>query len=105
MKRVADVSQDVVIVAREVKGYCSAKIKVGDKIVVKGPNICLDETDVICGYALAGLFPVIFAVRLGVNLDEIGLTKRYWQCIDAGPPHTPGGTVLFEVIPLQKFNE
>jgi hypothetical protein len=45
--------------------------------------------------------PVVFAVRLGVNLKDMGLKGRLWQCVDPGPPYTEGGTVLFEVLPLE----
>ncbi len=101
-KRVAEVSNDVAIVARKVEGYCSAGIKEGDKIVIRGPNVSLEETDVICGYAFSNVFPAVFALRLGVNLRDLDLEGRLWQCVDPGPPHTPGGRVLFEVVPLEK---
>lgn len=100
VKRVADLTRDVVVIAREVKGLCSAGIKKGDKIYMEGPNISLEKSDPICGYALASLMPVIFSVRLGVSFAELGLKGRLWQCVDPGPPYTQGGTVLFEVIPV-----
>ncbi len=102
VKRVAEVSKDVAIVARKVEGYCSAGIKEGDKIVIRGPNVSLEETDVICSYAFSNVFPTVFALRLGVNLRDLDLEGRLWQCVDPGPPHTPGGRVLFEVVPLEK---
>ncbi len=99
-KRVAEVSRDVEIVAKEVRGVCSAGIKPGDRIVIRGPNISTEESGPICGYAFSNIYPTVFAVRLGANLDEMGLFGRLWQCVDPGPPHTAGGTVLFEVRPL-----
>ncbi len=62
----------------------------------------MEKSDKVCGYALSNIMPVTFAVRLGVNLDELGLKGRLWQCVDPGPPYTEGGTVLFEVLPLDK---
>lgn len=103
MKNVGEVTRDVVVVAREVEGHCEAGIKPGDKIVTRGANICLDETDVMCGYAFSSIFPTLFAVRMGVDLEKLGLSGRRWQCVDAGPPHNPGGRVLFEIIPKDEF--
>ncbi len=101
-KRVVEITRDVVAEAKEVKGKCSAGIKEGDKIVIRGANISLEESDNVCGYALANIMPTIFAVRLGVDLEELGLKERLWQCVDPGPPYTEGGTVLFEVYPLKE---
>ncbi|HHU69538.1 MAG TPA: TIGR04076 family protein [Thermoanaerobacterales bacterium] len=103
VKRVVDVTRDVVVIAREVKGKCAAHIKPGDKIVIEGANISLEKSDNVCGYALSNIMPVIFAVRLGVDLDKLGLKGRLWQCVDPGPPYTEGGTVLFEVLPMGKI--
>ncbi|NPV71445.1 MAG: TIGR04076 family protein [Firmicutes bacterium] len=105
MKRVAEITREVEIVAREVKGHCAAGIKPGDKIVLKGANICKEKSGPICGYAFCGLYPVVFAVRLGVDLDNLGLEGRLWQCADPGQPYTPGGTVLFEVRPFKGLKE
>lgn len=100
MQRVADIAKDVEIVARQVIGQCSAGIKEGDRVVIRGANIVKEESGPICGYAFAGIYPVVFAVRLGADLEGLGIQGRLWQCVDPGPPHTPGGTVLFEVRPL-----
>ena len=98
--RVVDVTRDVEIIAREVKGGCAARIKPGDRVVMRGANISLEESGPVCGYAFCGVFPVVMAVRLGVDLDNLGLEGRLWKCADPGPPYTPGGTVLFEVRAL-----
>lgn len=91
---------DLVITAKEVKGHCAAGIKTGDKIVLRGANISLEETDRICGMAFAGIYPIIFAARLGKDLKELGLSDRTVQCVDPGPPHSEGGTVIFEIKPI-----
>ncbi len=100
MRRVADITRDVEIIAREIRGTCSAGLKVGDRIVLRGANIVKEESGPICGFAFCGVYPVAFAVRLGADLARLGLQGRLWQCVDPGPPHTPGGSVLFEVRPL-----
>lgn len=102
MKRVADITRDVAVIVRKIEGSCAAGIKIGDKIVIRGANVSLSETDTICAYAFSSLMPVIFAVRLGVNFGELGIQGRLWQCVDPGPPHTPGGTVFFEVLPYEE---
>jgi uncharacterized repeat protein (TIGR04076 family) len=92
---------DLVITAKEVKGHCSAGIKEGDQLVLRGANISLSESDRICSFALANLYPVIFAACLGHDIKDLGLTQRTVQCIDPGPPESSGGTVLFEIKALE----
>lgn len=92
---------DLVITAKEVRGNCAAGIQPGQKIVLRGANISLAESDNICGFAFANLYPVIFAARLGKDPAELGLTERTVQCIDPGPPYSSGGTVLFEIRALE----
>ncbi|TCL59771.1 putative repeat protein (TIGR04076 family) [Hydrogenispora ethanolica] len=91
---------NLVITAKEVKGHCSAGIRAGDRVVLRGANIALDESDKVCGFAFASLYPVIMAARLGHDLKDLGLSERLVQCIDPGPPHSAGGTVLFEIKAL-----
>ncbi|MDR3589461.1 MAG: TIGR04076 family protein [Negativicutes bacterium] len=92
---------DLVITAKEVKGRCAAGIKAGDKIVLRGANISLTESDKVCGFAFANIYPVVFAARLGNDLKDLGLVERTVQCIDPGPPYTEGGTVFFEIKALE----
>ncbi|WP_371380009.1 TIGR04076 family protein [Sporomusa aerivorans] len=91
---------DLVITAKEVKSTCSAGIQTGDKIVLRGATLSLTESDRICGFAFANIYPAVFAVRLGKDLRELGLVTRTVQCIDPGPPYSEGGTVLFEIKAL-----
>jgi uncharacterized repeat protein (TIGR04076 family) len=92
---------DLVITAKEVKGHCAAGIKAGDKVVLRGANISLTESDKVCGFAFANIYPVVFAARLGKDLKDLGLVERTVQCIDPGPPYTEGGTVFFEIKALE----
>lgn len=105
MKSVAKITRDVVAVAREVKGSCAAKIKVGDVLYFSGANIVKEKSDEICAYALSNIMPVIFACRLGVDFEKLGIGGRWWQCVDPGPPYTPGGTVLFEILPADEYEK
>jgi uncharacterized repeat protein (TIGR04076 family) len=102
MLRVVDVTRDVAIVVREIRGYCSAGFQVGDRIIIRGANIVKDESGPICGYAFSNIYPSIFAVRCGVDFAHLGLPNRLWQCVDPGPPWTAGGTVYFEIVPLDQ---
>lgn len=88
---------DVVITAKEVRGHCAAGLKQGDKVVLRGATISLAESDKVCSFAFANIYPAVFAARLGKDLKELGLSSRTVQCIDPGPPYSEGGTVLFEV--------
>lgn len=88
---------DIMITAKEVKGHCAAGLKAGDKVVLRGATISLQESDAVCSFAFANIYPAVFAARLGKDLKELGLATRTVQCIDPGPPYSEGGTVLFEV--------
>jgi uncharacterized repeat protein (TIGR04076 family) len=92
---------DLIITAKEVKGTCSAGIKAGDQIVLRGATISLEESSRVCGFAFANIYPVIFAARLGKDLKDLGLTERVVQCIDPGQPFSEGGTVLFEIKAIE----
>ncbi|WP_456422293.1 TIGR04076 family protein [Thermococcus sp.] len=83
----------------EIRGKCPV-FKLGDKIVIEGPQIKLDETDAICTHAFASLLPYLVALRKGIKPKELGLgkgEKAYIQCLDPGEPYTNGGTVIFEI--------
>ncbi len=102
MKRVADVTRDVEVIVREIRGRCAAGLKVGDRMVFRGANIVKEESGPLCGYALSNIYPSIFAVRCGVDFEAMGMGGRVWQCTDPGPPWAPGGTAYFEIRALNK---
>ena len=69
-------------------------------MVIKGPEIVLNETDAVCTHAFASILPYIVALRKDIKPREIGLgtgKKAYVQCPDPGPPYTEGGSVVFEI--------
>ncbi|NJE10986.1 TIGR04076 family protein [Thermococcus sp. MAR1] len=83
----------------KIRGKCPV-FNLGDRIVIEGPKVKLDETDAICTHAFASLLPYIVALRKGIKPSELGLgkgKKAYVQCLDPGPPYTDGGTVIFEI--------
>ncbi|AMM53860.1 TIGR04076 family protein [Pyrococcus kukulkanii] len=87
----------------EIRGKCPV-FKLGDKIVIEGPKVILEETDAICTHAFASLLPYIVALRKGLKPYELGLgrgEKAYIQCLDPGPPYTEGGTVIFEITVIR----
>ena len=91
----------LVIKAKEIRGKCPV-FEVGDRIAIDVPKIISKETDALCVHALGSMLSMIVALSRGVSFKELGLAKEegevgYVQCLDPGPPHTHGGTVLFEI--------
>jgi len=82
----------------EIKEKCPV-YKVGDRMVIDGPKIVLEETDAVCVHALSSLLHYVIALDEGVNPRKLGLSKdsenAYIQCVDPGQPYTDGGTVVF----------
>ncbi|AEC52181.1 hypothetical protein PNA2_1266 [Pyrococcus sp. NA2] len=97
----------LVIKVKAIRGSCPV-FKIGDKIIIEGPEVKLNETDALCIHAFASILPYIIAFRKGVKPNEIGLgteKKAYVQCPDPGPPYTPGGTVVFEITVIRNETE
>ena len=91
----------LVITAKEIRGKCPV-FKIGDKIVIDVPEIIPQKTQALCVHALGSMLSMIVALSREVSFKELGLAKEegevgYVQCLDPGPPHTPGGTVVFEI--------
>jgi uncharacterized repeat protein (TIGR04076 family) len=86
----------------EVRGKCPVH-KVGDKIVVDGPNIVLEKTDALCIHALSVILHYAVALDEGADPVKLGLTTIkdrehvYLQCVDPWKPYTEGGTVIFRI--------
>jgi len=91
----------LVVTVKEIRGKCPV-FKVEDKIVVEEPEIVPEKTDALCVHALGSMLSMIIALSRGSSFKELGLSKEegdigYVQCLDPGPPYTPGGTVIFEI--------
>jgi len=88
------------IKVHEIRGKCPVH-KVGDKMVIDGPEIVLDKTDAVCVHALSTLLHYVVALEEGADPVKLGLTKpeekeyAYMQCVDPGEPYTQGGTIVF----------
>lgn len=84
----------------EVEGICPV-FEQGDKIIIEGASLDLEQTDAYCVWASSSWMPYLLAIRSGVPADEIGLSHEqdtyYVQCLDPGKPYTPGGTVVFKI--------
>jgi len=91
----------LIITVKEVRGKCPV-FKVGDRIVIEGPDVVPDKTDALCVHALGSMLSMVIALGRGISFKELGLAKEegdigYIQCLDPGPPYTLGGTVIFEI--------
>lgn len=84
----------------EIRGTCPVH-NIGDRIVIDGPRIVLEETDAVCVHALSSLLHYVIALDDNVDSVKLGLSKpedhknAYIQCVDPGEPYTSGGTVIF----------
>ena len=58
----------------EVRGTCPVH-KVGDKILIDGPKILLEETDALCVRALSTLLHYVVALEKEADPIKLGLTK------------------------------
>ena len=91
----------LIINVKEIRGKCPI-YKVGDKIVIQPPEIIPEQTDALCIHALGSMLSTLVPLSRGISFKELGLAHEegnvgYIQCLDPGPPYTPGGTVIFEV--------
>jgi uncharacterized repeat protein (TIGR04076 family) len=88
------------IEAIDIQGTCPV-FKKGDKIIINGPQIDMENTDAMCIHALPSLLHFSLALREGVDPGKLGLSKEegvaYIQCPDPGESFTPGGTVTFRI--------
>ena len=93
----------------EIRGKCPVH-KVGDRILVDGPRMVLEETDSVCVHALSPLLHYVAALEEGADPVKLGLSKpedkehAYIQCVDPGEPYTNGGTVIFRCRRIERRN-
>lgn len=89
----------------EIRGKCPVH-KVGDKMIIDGPRIVLEETDAVCVHALSSLLHYVIALDEGIDPRKLGLSKErrkaFIQCVDPGEPYTHGGTVIFKCSRIKK---
>jgi uncharacterized repeat protein (TIGR04076 family) len=65
-------SKRVVVTVKEVKGFCRAEYKVGDKFIVEDSNISLNESTRICASAFSAMYPKIYSLRRGLDPSLLG---------------------------------
>lgn len=88
------------IVVEEIKGRCPVH-ELGDRMVIDGPEIVVEETDSLCTHALSTLLHYTTILDYEWCPLKLGLTREgdeehaYMQCVDPGQPYTEGGTVIF----------
>ena len=89
------------IIVHEIRGKCPV-YKIGDKIIIKEPEIVLSKTDALCTHALSTLLHYTLILEHKWCPVELGLTMKndkkhaYMQCVDPWKPYTDGGTVIFK---------
>ena len=100
----ASLTFKIEVEAVKVRGRCPV-YKVGDKMVIKMPELVISETDKVCIHALIGIQTLLQAMARGCSARELGIGEKedegYVQCPDPGPPYTTGGTVLFRIRRVQ----
>ena len=102
-------SNKLILKVIEIKGHCPV-YKVGEKTIISGSEIDLENTDKACVHALLSLGSFIVGLREGIPPLTVGLSKKkggpaYFQCLDPDPPWTNGGKVLFEVSRVPAKND
>jgi uncharacterized repeat protein (TIGR04076 family) len=95
------------ISVHKIKGRCPVH-EVGDKIIIKDPEIIVDKTDKICTHALSTILHYTTILEHNWCPVKLGLTHKkdpqhaYMQCVDPGSPYTDGGTVIFRCKKIEE---
>lgn len=88
------------ITVKEVRGKCPI-YKAGDEIIIEDFYVKSKKSKDICMHALSAMHTLLSAFAHGCSAKDLGIGSKedigYLQCPDPGPPHTEGGTVLFEI--------
>lgn len=89
------------IEAFKIEGECPV-FQQGEKMIIRGPTIDLQQSDSVCIHALFSLGFFIVALREGINPKKLSLDREedgyaYFQCLVPGKDYTRGGTVLFRL--------
>ncbi len=91
---------DVEVEVEEVRGYCAAGYKRGDKFVIRGFYIEPNGSR-ICIHAITGMMSLLSPFAHGISAKDLGIGETdnsgFLQCPDPGEPYTCGGTVIFRL--------
>lgn len=101
---------EVSIEVVEVRGYCAAGYKCGDKFTIRGFYIEPEENMAkICIHALIAMMTLLSPFLHGVSAKLLGIGNKedegYLQCPDPGKPYTCGGTVVFKIKRIRKLSQ
>jgi uncharacterized repeat protein (TIGR04076 family) len=94
------------LIVEEIRGTCPVH-KLGDRIVIDGPEIVMEKSDALCTHALSTILHYTTILDHEWVALELGLTREgdenhaYMQCVDPGQPYTEGGTVIFRCRKLE----
>ena len=80
--------------AKEVRGFCQAGLRSGDRVSMVLPHVDMKNTDKICVNAMSALMPFIRQF----SSEQLPYNARaFVSCPDPGPTKGGHGNVLFEI--------
>lgn len=77
---------------KEVKGFCAAGYKPGDRLVIQEPSVLSGESADVCLYAIGALLPYLTALYRETPQEDWINQVQELQCPDAH------NTVVFRVL-------
>ena len=90
----------VTATVKEIRGKCPL-YTLGDKIVFERFYVKSSQSRDICIHAFSAMSTLLSALLHGTSARDLAIGSKpdvgYIQCPDPGPPHTMGGTVVFEL--------
>ncbi|TDA30946.1 MAG: TIGR04076 family protein [Hadesarchaea archaeon] len=82
----------VILEVKEVRGFCSAGYKPGDRLVIQEPSVLSKESADVCLYAIGALLPYLTALYRDTPREDWINQVQELQCPDVH------NTVVFKVI-------
>jgi len=82
----------VILEVKEVRGFCSAGYKPGDRLVIQEPSVLSKESTDVCLYAIGALLPYLTALYRDTPQEDWINQVQELQCPDVH------NTVVFKVI-------
>jgi len=82
----------VILEVKEVRGFCSAGYKPGDRLIIQEPSVLSKESTDVCLYAIGALLPYLTALYRDTPQEDWINQVQELQCPDVH------NTVVFKVI-------
>jgi|YelNatPaOPRAMG01_1025707.scaffolds.fasta_scaffold64407_4 uncharacterized repeat protein (TIGR04076 family) len=82
----------VILEVKEVRGFCSAGYKPGDRLVIQEPSVLSKESADVCLYTIGALLPYLTALYRDTPREDWINQVQELQCPDVH------NTVVFKVI-------